>query len=138
MRETRFTFHSLDQPAQTGEAVIVDGQTVTLTFSPTLSVALREAERMGREALEMGKGVGGFQLDGLALTALGWSDQLVMVAAKGLPADSLSLHKSGQRLTLRIRFGAERANLMLSAGEFEEPAAREFAAALQAAHKSPA
>jgi len=136
MRETRLAFHSLDRPNQTGEAAIVDGQTVTLTFSPALSVALREAERMGRESLEMGKGVGGFPLDGLALTALGWSDELVMEASRGLPASSLTLHRAGPRLTLRIRDGVERANLVLSPGEFDESAARKFAAALQAAHKS--
>ncbi|NOZ05679.1 MAG: hypothetical protein GXP41_04920 [Chloroflexi bacterium] len=131
MRETRLTFRSLDQPDQTGQATITNGQRVTLAFSPALSLSLREAERMGREALEMGKGVGGTPVEGLARTAWGWSDELVMMAAIGLPASSLTLQKTGPSLTLRVRYEDERASLMLAPGEFDEAAAQELAAALQ-------
>ncbi len=137
MSETRLIFRSLDQPDQTGQATITGAQTVTLTFSPALSLSLREAERMGREALEMGKGVGGTPVEGLARTAWGWSDELVMMAAIGLPATSLSLQKTGPNLTLRVRYEDERASLVLAPGEFDEPVAAAFAAALQALRKSP-
>jgi len=113
-------FRSAEQPDQSGEASITTEGTVYLTFSPTLSIALREAERMAQEALEMGKGVGGFTLEGFALTAWGWTEGLVIALAQGVPASAVTLTKNRGRLTLRVRHAGERAVLTLEPGEYNE------------------
>jgi len=129
--KARLQFHSLDQPDQGGELIVTDDGLLRMTFSAALSTALRESERMAREALEMGKGVGGFSLEGLALTSWGWDDALVMTLARGVPVSALAISRKGTRLTLRVRHDSNRASLSLGPGEYDEREAQEVIAAMK-------
>jgi hypothetical protein len=111
-------------------ATVDEGGIFRLTLSPALSVALREAERMAREALEMGKGVGGSPLEGLAVKGVGWTDELVMALADGIPVSGAHVTMEAGSLMLRIEHADAHASLTLRPGEFEEQDAHEFVAAL--------
>jgi len=126
----RLEFRSHDRPAQTGTATVDEAGVFRLTLSPALSIALREAERMAREALEMGKGVGGPPLEGLAVRGVGWTDELVMVLADGIPVAEAHVTMEGSSLMLRIEHAGARASLTLRRGEFDEREAHRFVTAL--------
>ncbi len=130
-KQLRLHFRSHDVSTQEGVAVITEGGALRLTLSPALSIALREAERMAREAVEMGKGVGGSPLEGLAVWGIGWTDNLVMAAAADLHLDSVTLRRERNRLVLSVRYAHDRASLTLEPGEFDEVEASRFMAALE-------
>lgn len=130
-RTARLHFHSQDVAAHEGVATITESGTFRLTVSPALSIALREAERMAREAVEMGKGVGGSPLEGLAVWGIGWTDELVMAAAAGLPLDDVTLRRERNRLVLHVRCAHDRASLTLELGDFDEHEAAGFIATIE-------